>query len=1234
MTTGPQPNNATPQPLRLAAPNVPRMPFSSPMGEEVLSPTSPNASRSPPQHQIKLSQNQGGQEKYDNSKWLLPSQRPDIGVRSQSHENTRGKPKWPGLNVVTNLSKAPSLAQRAVDGSARQNAGLGLKKKEGGSVATSRKASVETLGLGHQPSGKSLRSLGSKGRLGDLKRASSKWSNLSPSDRAVVIGISISAEELAQQSASPGESPTKLGGLTEQHALNRQPSVAPNIVVTPAKETAPWSDEVDNSSQPQRQRAASSVYSQAPPPTEGRVIDSSMVPPIPPLPPEAQKENAQNGVKKIKKQPPPRIMSNYTEIDEAESPDLHEQDRPGTGESRLKILTKSSSMDTIATRHRSRGWWNEIISPFFPKSPMTFKAYTPPKQPTQDAPRPLEQDRSLQEARQTFPPPPESDGLKSGHTSWTDSTMDPEYEKRLELDGFHDRSTMIVDEPQEDPVRDSSLLPSRFEGFGQAAEYYEACLYDMHSTTPYFECQNHTCVQPRLGSAEVPVAGKDGNNGLRGVGDSAAEVPTEKPRQIEHPQALIIPMAMQQAPTNRFSAAFHEAIEPASKERPTSHGTLIEDLDATPDVQEAHAAPIVRAPAPVPASQPPIPENEPAARPELKHPSEPEQLPPLAESTPQQRTTPAPAYSPPRGERPPKRYVAVMPPNRESQSRNEQPLSPEPLSPAQQRRISRGAIPLTDVNKGTTGDHPRSPTLNTIRYREHSEREQTTVADLYPPPREPSKGPRSWEIKEKDDLPPREPKVHKPLTMPRCRNCFSGAKPKSKKKKWIMIAIVAALVLLIILVLVLTMTLTRKGHKRPIQSSWLNITGFPPIPTGVSTIVQPNAVVENPDCVQPVTMWSCALPKEEQAGIKPNAPNQPNFRVEVMFQNGTNATSNTTPSNDSSGISRRSYVHVANAVSAGSFVRNHLLRVRSAFSGSHFSPSPAPPSWEDQTFLGNTSDRITDPLDGEYTPFFMSFESAKKLSPRLVKRQSSESENVTDQFPDVTKAIPPPNSNPDGTAAAANLHPYPSSQPLRLYDRGLDTEHYGFYTYFDRSIFLKSAAPLNASSNDSTPVPDDEDGGSDINAASVRCTWAQTRFLVQIWTKKGNSATLLQSSANTTSKSSHPSSPNSTDVTSSSANDFTQPGSFPYPVTITLDRHGGDIAKKMIYCYGMDERQRINSTEKQYQLEDRGVGGQLVNPALGPFGDVNVTTAQGGPGGIDGGTGGCLCKWQNFDTGL
>ncbi|OCL03134.1 hypothetical protein AOQ84DRAFT_303375 [Glonium stellatum] len=414
---------------------------------------------------------------------------------------------------------------------------------------------------------------------------------------------------------------------------------------------------------------------------------------------------------------------------------------------------------------------------------------------------------------------------------------------------------------------------------------------------------------------------------------------------------------------------------------------------------------------------------------------------------------------------------------------------------------------------------------------------------------------------------------------------------------------------LVALIVALSVTLTRKHKASPIEpSQWLNLTGYPPIPTGVSTIAQPEAIVEISGCVSPATIWSCALPKEEQAANAPSQPDQPNMRLEISFVNGSVVNSSMTQTTRR----RRDLDRVSNAVSAGSFIRSHLLRIR----GQPPTPSPGVPSLDDQKFLGNTTDGNSPPFEGEQTPFYISFiDPTKVISARLAKRSGN-------PFQNITSLIPPPSVNSDGTAAAATLLPLPSSQPLRLYNRGLPTEHYGFYSYFDRSIFLKSIQPTNSSFGG---VPADTNGGSSFDSATLRCTWAQTRFLVQIWTNAGKSKPLLQGPTPTSS-----SAPSPTATDNSSANDFTRPGSFPYPVTITLDRHGGTEKEKMIYCYNMDTDGKVIDSSGAFVLEDRSFGGVLVNPTEGPFSNVTVSPADGGPGGIDGGTGGCECQWANW----
>ncbi|RAR08630.1 hypothetical protein DDE82_002249 [Stemphylium lycopersici] len=414
---------------------------------------------------------------------------------------------------------------------------------------------------------------------------------------------------------------------------------------------------------------------------------------------------------------------------------------------------------------------------------------------------------------------------------------------------------------------------------------------------------------------------------------------------------------------------------------------------------------------------------------------------------------------------------------------------------------------------------------------------------------------------------------------------------KEKKKKrglcfWGCCCCLMFFVLLAIIIPV-AVVLTKKGDDdKPtatapspdVGNQWLNLTDYPPIPTGILTIAQPEVVEEESGCVAPTTLWSCALPKELQQSIEPNKPDQPNFKMEITFENGSAAE---LPKS-------QSVKRTANAVSAGALIRS-LLQARAAPS-----PSPPPPSTEDMSFLGQSTDGNSAPFEGEDTGLFISMQDPTTSASRLAKR-TDESDPTN-----ITAVIPPPMLASDGTAAPANLVPFPSAQPLRLYNRGKDDEHYGFYNYYDRSIFLKQINGTNRGGN-----PADTDGGSTKDAANLRCTYSQTRFLVQIWTRSKESKPLLQKSA------------------SGDSDVFARPGTFPYPVTVTVDRHGGDPAKKNLYCYEMEDDGTIKDedSKKDFQFEDRAFGGNLVKGTQGQ-GVVS------GP--IDGGTGGCRCQWQNW----
>lgn len=466
-----------------------------------------------------------------------------------------------------------------------------------------------------------------------------------------------------------------------------------------------------------------------------------------------------------------------------------------------------------------------------------------------------------------------------------------------------------------------------------------------------------------------------------------------------------------------------------------------------------------------------------------------------------------------------------------------------------------------------------------------------------PPPSHPVKGShfsydaasRSSSPNSIPDLKNKKPKKHRKVAdimscLPFGKRKQKESQEKKKKKKrgvcfWGCCCCLLFLVILAIII-PLTVVLTRKRNDEPPtttkpdqggSSGWLNLPNYPPIPTGVSTVSQPEAVVEQSGCVAPTTLWSCALPKELQESVKPNKPDQPNFRIQITYQDNKTK-------------------RAANPVSAGAFVRSQLLKLRAVTS-----PVPAPPSTSDMSFLGKTTDGNAAPFEGETTPLSLTFLDIKKTTTsRMIKRAAN------DDPTNITMVIPPPALDADGTAAAANLLPLPVAQPLRLFNRGKDNEYYGFYTYFDRSIFLKQINGTNRGGN-----PADIDGGSPKSAANLRCTFSQTRFLVQIWTRSQSTKKLLQGTAQ-------------------NANDASKrPGTFPYPVTFTLDRHGGDPTKKNLFCYELESDGTIKNVDskKSFQFEDRAFGGVLVNGTQG-------RPVSSGP--IDGGTGGCRCQWQNF----
>ena len=456
------------------------------------------------------------------------------------------------------------------------------------------------------------------------------------------------------------------------------------------------------------------------------------------------------------------------------------------------------------------------------------------------------------------------------------------------------------------------------------------------------------------------------------------------------------------------------------------------------------------------------------------------------------------------------------------------------------------------------------------------------------------------------------------LTCTKSSGCLGKQGREARRRRRWCCGLVTTVILSIIVIAFLAVTLSHHRKRvvapqpqsqpqpAPQPSFWVNLTGWPPIPTGLSTIAAPDLTASNAGCVFLSTLWSCSLPKELQKSDPLDRHSRPSFGLEISHLL-------TASSNNGSRPRRRSNV-------ARRTLLDHMLGRRDGPNAIAFAPTPDPPNLEDQRFIGNTTDQVVSPLkEGEESPFALALVLHRwNGSTEDSARPSVDSSHVrrdSDEFPDVRALIPPPAMDSDGVPRDANLLPESVSQRLRLYDRGLETEHYGFYVYYDRSIFLKSTALLNGSEIAPGEVPDDLEGGSTRRAARVRCTWAQTRFLVQIWTRTVNGTTLL---------------PGSTGSSGASSDEAPHPHRLPYPATITLDRHGGDITRKMIYCYGLDDRGTVARNLAKVQIEDRAFGGDLVGGGQGPLGKNRVTIGQGGWGGIDGGTGGCACRWKNF----
>ncbi|KAE9373424.1 hypothetical protein N431DRAFT_465717 [Stipitochalara longipes BDJ] len=1088
-------------------------------------------------------------------------------TRDKSKGRQRKQNAKAGIKVVTNFSRhqapappvqlqpsrtAPQMgcfvdlaALQALNGDSTQSSTGFWKSKKGreifgaGNTAPSAIKNASPISVGNLSNPASRDPDSSESQLRNTLAPSPLKSSgdLSPDDRPIVIGISIPSRDVQEHTFSPQTALSETTKIVRSYeSRSPMPPETPTIIITPAKEVSCWSpDTMSASTDP---RPASSIYSQAT--HHDTHYAHSDAPPVPQMPASFLEDERQRlAAQKSYFSPDSddattwgeednidrsatksRVVSTCTVFEEDDSPILTRSAR-SVSISADSRTGRHASISTVATRPRSKGWWNYITTPFLTRS-NTFANReigdeAPPALPNLAiaAAKALEAERDRRSWNKEFSPiTPEASATTISSDSWWD------------LDAKKQDISPVLRETRHKVQTSTDGLPiihPETAGFGSAATM-------------------------------TPIISKDASSLRRDNTSSTLKSDFRASTNDREVPLLIDAPARRSQNNNPF-------VQPR-----------LGDFDDPPAQTTSREV-----------AQSTIAANPPSAQP-MNSPS----------------GAPPPPYSPSPAR---VRYRAVFPPGHALA--NQYPMSPGPISPGlAQAMSSQGAIPMSEVPLTPPARRPINLNSGYPQLPARQAGLPFTAEDLQAPSKKAKKAEAKRQRQEKEDA-----LAHKAGGLWRGRGCIPdsgcyGRKgAEGRKKRRCYLGLIIGFLFMIIVVVALATTLHRKSNTDIGPSQWLNLTGFPPIYLGISTVIAPENNVINTGCVLPATQWSCSLPKELQRSISPNPPNQPNFFLEIQWDNSssTNATFSNVTGNPNLGTRA-----VGNPVSAGQFIRNIILKARQAVT---FIPIPAPPSYKEEFFLGNTTDGIVSKNKaGEPTPFYISFLSSL---PTNSKRDIVIEQRDSEPFPNITDSIPPPSLNADGTAAPANLLPFPTQQPIRLYDRGLPTEHYGFYTYFDRSIFLKSLDVLN--STNTAEVPDDENGGATEAEAAFRCTWSQTRFLVQMWTRMNVTSQLLNST-------SHSSSANQTYLT--------QPGSFPYPITITTDRHGGDPALKMIYCYTMDDREGVVAGSEKFNEELRGFGGTIINPAPTVFSNSSDPSL----GGFDGGSGGCSCQWSNFQT--
>ncbi|KAK4507059.1 hypothetical protein PRZ48_000793 [Zasmidium cellare] len=977
--------------------------------------------------------------------------------------------------------------------------------------------------------------------------------DISPSDRAITIGIALSPSTLSNYTKSPSpilpRSPIE--SRTIRDPVTGQEVATPRIVITPAKERFSPS-EISHTT---GYRPASSVYSRY---TTGapRSAQDGNTPPVPPLPLFVGAKSAKVYDSRVS------ATTVFEENIQPSTVSLEAPARsPDSSDNKRDIRQSRPLTAGLATPRRSKGWWNIITSPFSAKTPTFWRS--PPLR--EDDAEPIMSDAASMGASDPHAGviftvrAPDDTELRSAPASGVDVPGKDELTRRIPKRS--DTAPGAMD--AESSVVNIYRIPST----GEAAAYYNPNRHFpslvLQSRSPEKDddlsgwSPSHSVFIPvremrspdeigRSAFSPDTTMSLDEEPPARRLTSETAKDGGVQGTAPQDPKPKGVPVG-----STMFSTPSEEELKSAGLSRaPPQRGftqatmdSMMSPMSATPVVEDAHVATMM-GPQSSRGEQREV-EVEPAPAPTPSHYG-------LGFATLGAATI---------SHREETREVKPEPPA----------LPPPPQRPPHIRQDSHG-LGISDGER-----------------------------ELFPPPQMLSEKPRlgtdrfgQLTIHKGDSQGPTEPWY---------RRFF-----------WFLAFAAAALVILLIVLMVIF--IPQRHDDMSVQATWVNLTGFPALVTGVSTIIQPNKTESRDTCVEPSGMWSCAAPATGS-----NVAGLPDFRLEIRFRNGTLPSNETALANSKRSTSR------------------FMKRDSNPWTSYLYTPSPSPPSEDDQIFLGRTTDNITAPYNGEQTPFYITLldPTALAASQALHKRSDSpsnfsypyptpaastsasetpashKSANASTASPD---SIPRPALQSNGKPVAQELYPLVTAQPLRLYNRGLESEHYGFYTYFSRTIYtanLTGPTSSNASVSFSSNVA--------LENATAVCTFSQTRMRVQIWTRKSTIATLPPSSGNV-------------DAVNSTANDMSPPGSFPYPVTISLDRHGGEAGEKGVFCYGLDAEGKVVDGEKVWVGEERGVGGSLVNAAEVPGGNgtsdgVEKRDDSDGAG-IDGGSGGCGCTWQNW----